>query len=66
MLEYTVRYNGRPVRKFKDKNEAQKFMVQFVEIQRDYEKQFQYIDEAVKKSDLKESLELLKNIMEKR
>lgn len=66
MLEYTVNFNGKPVRKFADKLEAHKFMVQFVEIQRDYEKQFQYIDEAVNKSDLKESLGILKNIMERK
>ena len=65
-MEYTVRLNGRPVRKFGNKVEAQKFMVNFIEVQQNHQKQFQFIDEAVEKSDLKESLEVLRYIMEKK
>ena len=65
-MEYTVRYNGKPVRTFSVKEDAQKFMVNFIEVQQDYQKQFQYIDDAVEKSDLKESLEVLQYIMERK
>jgi hypothetical protein len=65
-MEYTVRYNGKPVRTFSVKEDAQKFMVNFIEVQQDYQKQFQYIDDAVDKSDLKESLEVLQYIMERK
>ena len=65
-MEYTVYLNGRTVRKFGNKVEAQKFMVNLMEVQQDHQKQFQYIDDAVDKSDLKESLEVLRYIMEKK
>ena len=65
-MEYTVRLNGYPIRKFGNKVDAQKFMVNFFEVQQNYQKQFQYIDEAVDKSDLKESLEVLRYIMERK
>ena len=65
-MEYTVYLNGRTVRKFGNKVEAQKFMVNLIEVQQNHQKQFQYIDDAVDKSDLKESLEVLQYIMEKK
>ena len=65
-MEYTVYLNGRTVRKFGNKVEAQKFMVNLMEVQQNHQKQFQYIDDAVDKSDLKESLEVLQYIMEKK
>ena len=66
MKEYTVRLNGHPVRKFQDQIEAHKFLVNLMEVQQNQQKQFQYIDAAVEKSDLKESLEVLKRIMERK
>lgn len=66
MKEYTVRLNGSPVRKFMDKSEAKIFMVNLMLVQQNHQKQFQYIDDAVDKSDLKESLEVLQYIMEKK
>ena len=66
MREYTVRLNGHPVKKFSDKSQAKIFMVNLMEVQQNHQKQFQYIDDAVDKSDLKESLEVLQYIMEKK
>jgi hypothetical protein len=65
-MKYRVRINGRTVRKFQYKQNAHKFMVNFFEVQQNHQKQFQYIDEAVDKSDLKEARELLQYIMEKK
>jgi hypothetical protein len=65
-MEYTVRLDGRPVKTFKDQTEARKFMVEFVELQQLYRKQFDYIDEAVLQSDLSDSKKVIKHIMEMR
>jgi hypothetical protein len=65
-MEYTVRLDGRLVKKFKDQTEARKFMVEFIELQKLYQKQFDYIDEAVLQSDLNGSKQVIKHIMEMR
>ena len=63
-MEYTVRLHGRPVKSFKDQTEARKFMLELIQLQQLYQKQFDYLDEAVLKSDMKESKQVLKHIME--
>jgi len=65
-MEYTVRINGNPVRKFQDKADAQKFMVWFSQDLQAQEMRFKLIEEAVEKSELKESKSVLAAIMEKR
>ena len=63
-MEYTVRLHGRPIKTFTDQTEARKFMVEFVQLQQLYQKQFDYVDEAVLKSDLSASKQALQRIME--
>jgi hypothetical protein len=65
-MEYTVRINGRPVKKFQDKEDAQKFMVWFSQDLKAQEMRWKLIDEAVEKSDMAESKSVLAAIMEKR
>jgi hypothetical protein len=66
MKVYTVRWNGKPVRNFTDELLAKKFMVEFITLQQDYQKQFEYIEEVVGKSDLSEANKVIKHIMEKK
>ena len=63
-MEYIVRLHGRPVKSFKDQTEARKFMVEFLQLQQLYLKQFDYLDEAVLQSDLSASKQVLNRIME--
>lgn len=65
MKPYTVKLNGKPIKTFTTLVEAQKFMVIVQMDQQEKLKSLAYIDEAVLKSDLKESNELLSYIMEK-
>jgi hypothetical protein len=62
-MEYTVRLDGRPVKTFKDQTEARKFMAEFIQLQKLYLKQFDYIDQAVLQSDLSGSKQVIKHIM---
>jgi len=64
MLKYTVRLNGKPIADFDDESKAKKFMVWFTQNQVDIEQQLAFIDEAVLKSDMKASKEVLQHIME--
>ena len=64
MLKYTVRLNGRPIADFDDESKAKKFMVWFTQNQADIEQQLAFIDEAVLKSDMRASKEVLQHIME--
>ena len=64
MLKYTVRLNGKPIADFDDESKAKKFMVWFTQNQADIEQQLAFIDEAVLKSDMKASKEVLQHIME--
>lgn len=61
---FTVRIEGRPVKTFENKKDAQEFMVKFVEVLQLQQKQIAYVDEAVLKSDLLEANNILKHIME--
>jgi hypothetical protein len=65
MKPYTVKLNGKPIKTFTTLVEAQKFMVIVQMDQQEKLKALAYIDEAVLKSDLRESNELLSYIMEK-
>ena len=63
-MAFTVRVQGRPIKTFENKKDAQEFMVKFVEVLQLQHKQIAYIDEAVLKSDLSEANDILKHIME--
>jgi hypothetical protein len=65
MKTYTVRLNGYPVKEFSDELMAKRFMIDIQIDQQEKLKALAYIDEAVLKSDLKESKEVLTYIMEK-
>ena len=63
---YTVNVGGHPVKSFNSKAEANKFVIAFTITQHLHVQQLDMIDEAVLKSDMCESKELLKYIMEKK
>lgn len=63
-MQYTVRYNGRAVKTFTEKSEANKFLLSFMECQMLAAQQLAFIDAAVLKSDMRESKEVLQHIME--
>jgi hypothetical protein len=65
MKIYTVNLNGRPVKQFTDQNEAGLFMKNLQIDQYEKAKMLDYIDAAVLLSDMKDSKEVLKHIMEK-
>ena len=65
-LQYTVRYQGRAIKTFNEKSEANKFLLSFVECQMLAAQQLAFIDAAVLKSDMKEADILIKHIMEKK
>lgn len=65
-IQYTVRFNGRAVKTFTEKADANKFLLMFVECQNLANKQLAFIDEAVLKSDLSEANAVIKHIMEKK
>jgi hypothetical protein len=65
MKTYTVRINGYPIKEFSDELMARRFMIDIQINQQEKLKALAYIDEAVLKSDLKESNEVLSYIMEK-
>jgi hypothetical protein len=54
----------RIIKEFSTKEEAQRFMVNFVMVQQLQANQLDYINEAVEKSDLKEAKDVIKHIME--
>ena len=64
MKVYTVKINGKPHKNFSSEKDARDYMLFFVHWQEMMQQQFQYIDEAVEKSDFKESKEAIKHIME--
>ena len=66
MKTYTVRLNGYPIKEFSDELLAKRFMVDIQIDQQEKLKSLAYIDEAVLKSDLTESKEVLSYIMEKK
>jgi hypothetical protein len=64
MKTYTVNVNGKPVKVFIDEAEARNYMLYLVNWQDSVSKSLAYVDEAVLKSDMRESKEILKHIME--
>lgn len=64
MKTYNVRMGKRIIKEFSTKEEAQRFMVNFVMVQQLQANQLDYINEAVEKSDLKEAKDVIKHIME--
>jgi predicted metal-dependent hydrolase len=66
MKIYTVRLHGAKVKDFNTKEEAQAFMLDFAMMQQEHINQLDYLDEAVLKSDMSESKETIKHIMEKK
>lgn len=65
-MQYTVRYNGRAVKTFTEKSEANKFLLSFMECQMLAAQQLAFVDAAVLKSDMSEANILIKYIMEKK
>ena len=65
MKTYIVRLNGYPVKQFNDELLAKRFMVDILIDQQEKIKSLAYIDEAVLKSDMTESKEVLSYIMKK-
>ena len=63
MRIYTVRVGKQKLKEFNSKEEAQKFMLDYVLMHNEHVMQLAYLDEAVDKSDLKESNEVLKRVM---
>ena len=64
MKTYTVNINGKPVKVFIDEAEARNYMLYLVNWQDSVSKSLAYVDEAVLKSDMRESKEVLQHIME--
>lgn len=64
MKTYTVNVNGKPVKVFIDEAEARNYMLYLVNWQDSVSKSLAYVDEAVLKSDMRESKEVLQHIME--
>ena len=65
MNKVYVRINGNAVKFFETREEASKWALFYTLSQPATEKYYQYIDEAVDKSDLKDANEVIKYIMEK-
>lgn len=65
-MEYTVRYNGIPVKTFADKGDAQKFMAWYLQNIHMMNMSEKMIEEAVSKSDFKQAQELIQYIMERK
>lgn len=64
MKVYTVRMNGIKIKDFASQQEANTFLAKFVEDQKLKQTQLDLIDMAVLLSDMKESKEVIKHIME--
>ena len=65
MKTFNVTMNDRILKSFDTREEAQKFMVDFLLVQQMQAESLHYLDEAVLKSDLSEAKEVLSYIMEK-
>ena len=64
MSKICVRVAGRGVKYFDTREEATKWALFYVLAEPGMEKLYQYIDEAVDVSDLKEAKEVIKHVME--
>jgi hypothetical protein len=65
-LQYTVRYQGKAIKTFAEKSEANLFLLKFLEFQMLANQRLDLINEAVLKSDLSEANTLIKHIMDKK
>lgn len=65
MMIYTVRMNGKPIKNFTDKVDANLFMQWLVQRQKDEALHEVLIEAALNKSDLSEAKEVIHYIMEK-
>lgn len=66
MKTYTVRMNGYKIADFTSQKQANEFVVKFAYEQKMKQTQFDLIDMAVALSDMKESRQVIKHIMEMR
>ena len=64
MKSYIVRLHGTPLKYFSSKEEANKWLIDFVTVQTEQVMALEYLDLAVEKSDMREAKEVLKHIME--
>ena len=66
MIIYTVRFNGKPIKNFVDKTEANNFMKWLITQDQLETARENLIEEALAKSDLSEANQIIKFIMEKK
>ena len=66
MKIYTVRMNGKPIKNFTDKAEANNFMVWITQQQQVEELREGLIEAALALSDMSEAKEVIKHIMDKK
>lgn len=66
MKSFVVRLHGAPLASFDTKDEARDFLLKYMETQILATQSLAFIDEAVLKSDMKESKEVIRHIMEMR
>ena len=64
MIKYTVRMNGVPVKDFIVKEDAQKYMVYLTQWQSSQNLVHELIESALEVSEMNESKEVIKHIME--
>ena len=63
MKVYTVNINGKAHKNFSSEKDARDYMLFFVHWQAGVLKQFEYIDDAVNKSNLSDAKEVINHIM---
>ena len=64
MIKYTVRWNGVPVKDFTVKEDAQKYMVYLTQWPSSQNLVHELIESALEVSEMNESKEVIKHIME--
>ena len=64
MIQYTVRMNGKPIKNFYDKAEADKFMKWLMTRQQEEALREALIEAALMKSDMVEANAVIKHVME--
>jgi len=64
MIQYTVRMNGKPIKNFYDKTEANLFMQWLLNRSKEETLRESLIEAALAKSDLSEANAVIKHIME--
>jgi hypothetical protein len=66
MKPYAVRLHGTPIKFFDSKDEAKKWMVDFLILQTEQAVALDYLNEAVDRSNMNEAKEVIQYIMEKK